>query len=167
MLSGFTEGRLRLCFTRDELPTPFPPQSDALDLTPTSLRLLRKHLEAVAEGLNFPKERLADFLTASHEAAMNAVRHGGGGTARIHGDRETGVIQVWVSDNGPGIAEEMIHRAVEQGFTTGGFGQGFFYMQSCADRLFLLSVANVGTTAVLEMDRTPPKPMWLNSSELP
>ncbi|MBC7806989.1 MAG: GAF domain-containing protein [Akkermansiaceae bacterium] len=167
MLAGFTEGRLRLCSTEDELPTPLPPQSDPVDLTPTSLRLLRKQLEAVAEGLNFPKERLGDFLTASHEAAMNAVRHGGGGAARIHGDRDTGVVQVWVADHGPGIAEEMIHRAVEQGFTTGGFGQGFFYMQSCADRLYLLSVADAGTTVVLEMDRTPPKPRWLGEPGLP
>ncbi|MBC8137776.1 MAG: GAF domain-containing protein [Fibrella sp.] len=164
MLAGFTEGRLRLCFAPDELPAPLPPQSDSLKLTPILLRLLRKHTEAVVEGMDFPKERTGDLLTASHEAAMNAVRHAGGGTARIHGDRDTGVIQIWVTDNGPGIAEEMIHRAVEQGFTTGGFGQGFFYMQSCADRLYLLSVENAGTTVVLEMDRTPPQPNWLNKT---
>ncbi|MBC8134271.1 MAG: PAS domain-containing protein [Fibrella sp.] len=162
MLSGFTEGRLRLCFTQSEMPSQLPPLSDPIELTVTSLRLLRKQLDAVAEGLRLPKERLSDFLTASHEAGMNAVRHANGGTARIHGDRDTGMIQVWISDNGPGIAEDMIHRAVEQGFTTGGFGQGFFYMQSCTDRLYLLSVANTGTTVVLEMDRTPPMPAWLN-----
>jgi signal transduction histidine kinase len=94
---------------------------------------------------------------------MNAVRHGGG-TARIHGDWETGTIQVWIEDNGPGIAEEMLHRAVEQGWTTGGFGQGFFYMQSCADRLYLFSLANQGTTALLEMDRTAPLPAWLSTA---
>jgi PAS domain S-box-containing protein len=165
MLSGFTEGRLRLCFADSELPDPLPPQSDPLELTSDSLRLLRKRLEAVAEGLKLPKERLADLLTACHEAGMNAVRHAGGGTARIHGSPESGVIQVWVVDQGPGIAEEMIHRAVEQGFTTGGFGQGFFYMQSCADRLYLLSVANSGTTAVLEMDRMPPNPAWLTDKD--
>ncbi|MES2465189.1 MAG: PAS domain-containing protein [Armatimonadota bacterium] len=163
MLAGFTEGRLRLCFEREDLPAHLPPLSEVIALSASSLRLFRKQLEAVAEGLRYPKERLSDLLTATHEAAMNAVRHGGGGTARIQGDQETGTIQVWIEDHGPGIAEEMIHRAVEQGWTTGGFGQGFFYMQSCADRLYLLSVANQGTTALLEMDRTPPHPSWLSS----
>jgi PAS domain-containing protein/anti-sigma regulatory factor (Ser/Thr protein kinase) len=161
MLAGFTEGRLRLCFAREEMPAPLSPLSDTFTLAKPALHLFRKQLEAVAEGLRFPKERLRDLLTASHEAAMNAVRHGGGGTARIHGDSETGTIQVWIEDRGPGIAEEMIHRAVEQGWTTGGFGQGFFYMQSCADHLYLFSVANEGTTALLEMDRLPPQPGWL------
>jgi serine/threonine-protein kinase RsbT len=142
------------------MPAPLPPLSDPLELTPVSLKQLRRRIEAAAEDLGFPGERLGDLLTASHEAAMNAVRHGGGGTARIHGDRGAGTVQVWVADNGPGIAEEMIHRAVEQGFTTGGFGQGFFYMQSCADRLYLLTTPQ-GTTAVLEMGRTPPDPEWL------
>jgi serine/threonine-protein kinase RsbT len=164
MLSGFTEGRLRLCFVEEEMPDRLPPLSDVAVLSASSLRLLRKQLEAVAEGLHYPKERLSDLLTATHEAAMNAVRHGGGGTARIHGSRETGAIQVWIEDHGPGIAEERIHRAVEQGWTTGGFGQGFFYMQSCVDRLYLLSVPSEGTTVLLEMDRTPPNPRWLSSA---
>ena len=163
MLAGFTEGRLRLCFIPSEMPLPLSPLSDIIDLIPTTLRFLRKRIEAVAEGLMLPKERLLDYLTAVHEAAMNAVRHGNGGVARIHGDRDTGTIQVWISDNGPGIAEEMIHRAVEQGFTTGGFGQGFFYMQSCADRLYLLSLSGRGTTVVLEIDRTVPVPAWFKS----
>jgi serine/threonine-protein kinase RsbT len=164
MLSGFTEGRLRLCFARSELPAPLAPLSETFVLSKPSLHLFRKELEAVAEGLQFPKERLSDLLTATHEAAMNAVRHGGGGTARVHGDEGTGTIQVWIEDRGPGIAEDMIHRAVEQGWTTGGFGQGFFYMQSCADRLYLFSVANEGTTALLELDRVPPKPGWLSGA---
>lgn len=163
MLAGFTEGRLRLCFTQSELPAPLPPMSETIELSPSALRLLRSRLEAIAEGLKWQKERVTDLLTACHEAAMNAVRHGGGGVARVHGNRETGMIQVWVEDKGPGIAEEMIHRAVERGFTTGGFGQGFFYMQSCTDRLYLLSVANQGTTIVLEMDCTPPEPVWIQN----
>ncbi|MES2459599.1 MAG: PAS domain-containing protein [Armatimonadota bacterium] len=161
MLAGFTEGRLRLCFEREDLPASLPPLSSITELSASSLRLFRKQLEAVAEGLHYPKERLSDLLTATHEAAMNAVRHGGGGTARIHGDRKSGTVQVWIEDHGPGIAEEMIHRAVQQGWTTGGFGQGFFYMQSCADRLYLFSVAGVGTTALLEVDRVAPLPAWL------
>jgi PAS domain S-box-containing protein len=160
MLAGFTEGRLHLCFTESELPVSLTPLSDAIKLSATTLRHLRKQIETSTKQFLFTPKRVADFLTASHEAAMNAVRHGGGGTARIYGEHSTGTLQVWISDDGPGIAEDMIHRAVERGFTTGGFGQGFFYMQSCTDRLYLFSVAGKGTTAVLEMDRKPLEPIW-------
>ncbi len=139
MPSGFTEGRLRLCFEREELPDALSLLSNPMGLSKRTLHPFRKQLESVAEGQHYPKERVNDLLTASHEAAMNAVRHGSGGMARIHGDRDTGRIQVWIVDGGSGIAEDMIHRAVEQGWTTGEFGQGFFYMHSCVDRLYLLS----------------------------
>jgi PAS domain S-box-containing protein len=163
MLAGFTEGRLRLCFTRSGLPAPLVPRSEPLELQDTSLRRLRTTLEAVAEALNLPSERLQGFETAVHEAAMNAVKYGGGGIARVYGDSESGTIQVWVEDQGPGIAEELIHRAVERGYTTAGFGHGMFFMQSCTDRLFLLTGPK-GTTVVLEQDRIPPIPSWLQSA---
>jgi serine/threonine-protein kinase RsbT len=107
-----------------------------------------------------PLERLHDFETAVGEASMNAVQHGGGGKGHVHGDSETGVLQVWIEDQGEGIAEDFIHRAIEQGWTTGGFGQGFFLMRSCADRIYLLTGPN-GTTVVLEQERTVPEPAWL------
>jgi PAS domain S-box-containing protein len=161
MLAGFTEGRLRLCFSEGELPAPLPPLSEPLELSENSLRLLRRRLGAVAGGQNLQEGRLQGFATAVHEAAVNAVKYGGGGTARVHGDPEAGTVQVWVEDQGPGIAEEMIHRAVEQGYTTAGFGHGMFFMQSCADRLFLLSESGRGTVVVLEVDREAPEPAWL------
>jgi serine/threonine-protein kinase RsbT len=153
---------LRLCDAEADLPISLSPISEDIELSAPTLRLLRKKLEDAAEGLNLPKGRLVDLQTAVHEAAMNAVRHGRGGTARVHGDRVTGQMQIWVVDHGPGIAEEMIHRAVEQGFTTGGFGQGFYLMRSCADRLWLLTGPR-GTTVVLEQERTAPKPAWLQA----
>lgn len=160
MLAGFSEGRLRLCDTPGELPTPLSTVSENVILTDTALRLLRKKVEEAAETVELPKERLADFLTAVHEAAMNAVKYGGDSNARIYADPHRGQIQVWIEDHGPGIAEELIHRATEQGWTTGGFGQGFFLMRSCADCLSLLTGKH-GTTIVLEMARTPPPPAWL------
>lgn len=162
MLAGFTEGRLRLCFAPAELPAPLTALSAPITLSPKSLRLLRQQAETIGRELGMPEERIADVLTAAHEAAMNAVRHSGdtGSTARICGDRETGVMQIWVEDHGPGIAEDMIHRAVEQGFTTGGFGQGFFLMRSCADRVYLLT-GKTGTTIVIEQERNAPLPTWL------
>jgi anti-sigma regulatory factor (Ser/Thr protein kinase) len=114
---------------------------------------------ADAEALQLPLERLQDFETAVGEASMNAVQHGGGGRGRVHGDPDSGVIQVWIEDQGEGIAEDFIHRAIEQGWTTGGFGQGFFLMRSCADRIYLLTGPS-GTTVVLEQERALPKPKW-------
>lgn len=80
--------------------------------------------------------------------------------AKVHADVERGLVQVWIEDHGPGIAEDMIHRAVERGFTTGGFGQGFYLMQSCTDQLYLLTGRH-GTTVVLEQSNTAPEPAWL------
>jgi PAS domain S-box-containing protein len=160
MLLGFTEGRLRLCDSETDLPAPLAPLAEPIELTAPALRLLRERVETIAEGLRLPRERAQDIETAVHEAAMNAVRHAGGGTACVRGDQETGVIQVSVEDRGAGIAEEMIHRAVERGWTTGGFGHGFFLMHRMADRVYLLTGSR-GTTILLEQGRTPAQPGWL------
>jgi anti-sigma regulatory factor (Ser/Thr protein kinase) len=159
MLLGFTDGRLCLCYAPSDLPRPLPPLSDPVELTPSTMRSLRKRAAADASGLHISTERTQDFETAVGEASMNAVQHGGGGRGRVHGDAGSGVIQVWVEDHGAGIAEDFIHRAVEQGWTTGGFGHGFFLMRSCADRIYLLT-GPAGTTVVLEQGRTPPEPAW-------
>lgn len=167
MLLGFTDGRLRLCDAESELPVPYPKTSDPIELIPSTVRLLRKEAETVATALGIPEERSLDLGTATGEAAMNAVRHGGGGIGRVYGNTETGAVQVWITDKGPGIAEEMIHRAVERGWTTGGFGQGFFLMRSCADRVYLLT-GEQGTTVVIEQEQQPSPPAWLwaNVAEL-
>jgi GAF domain-containing protein/anti-sigma regulatory factor (Ser/Thr protein kinase) len=167
MVFSLTEGRLRLCDTEADLPAPLPYASESIALTPPTIRLLRKRLEAVAEGLRFPKERVQDIETAVGEAAMNAVRHAGGGVGRVHADRESGVIQVWIVDKGAGISQESIHRAaLEKGFSTGGsLGHGFFLMRSVADRVYLLTGLG-GTTVVLEQEHTAPEPSWMQGSRL-
>jgi PAS domain S-box-containing protein len=162
MLTGFTEGRFRLCFTENELPPVLSPLSDWIELSEAKLRLLRRQTAAAAERLRLSEPRFADFETAIHEAAVNAVKYGGGGMARIYGDLTAGVIQVRIVDQGPGIAEDLIHRAVERGYTTAGFGHGMFFMQSCVDRVYLLTGSG-GTTVVLEMERTVPEPAWLKT----
>ena len=165
MLFGLTEGHLRLCDTADELPAPLAPAGAAVELTPLTLRLLRQEIESVAEGLRFPSERRQDLLTAASEAAMNAVRHAGFGTGSISADVASGTLQVWVHDSGKGIDEHLIHRAIEQGWTTGGFGQGFYLMWRCADRLYLLT-GPTGTTIVMEQDCMPPLPAWMDISNI-
>jgi PAS domain S-box-containing protein len=160
MLFGLTEGKLRLCDTLADLPSELPSAGDPVELTAATLQLLRRHVEGAAEELRFAKERTQDLMTAASEVAKNAVRHAGGGVGRVHSDPTTGLIQVWVRDAGSGIAEDNIHRAVEQGWTTGGFGAGFYLIRQTCDRVYLLT-GPTGTTVVLEMDRIPPMPAWL------
>jgi CheY-like chemotaxis protein len=162
MLSSLTEGRLRLCDTRNELPAPLPPYSDPIPLSRPTLRQIRHQAADFAQQAGWSPDRLNDFITALGEATMNAVVHGRNGMGRIHADPATGTIQVWVRDEGGGIAEESLHRAtLEKGFTTAGtLGHGFFMMLRTADRIWLLT-GKTGTTVVLEHDRTPPAPAWL------
>jgi PAS domain S-box-containing protein len=152
MLYSLTEGRMRLAEFQDDLPAPLSPISDAVALSERTLRVLRKQVEAVAEEFSIVKERRYDLLTAVGEASMNAVKHGRHGVSRIHADAERGVIQVWVVDQGPGIAADQIHRALERGWTTGGFGHGWWFILKAIDRVYLLT-RPAGTTVVLEMDR--------------
>jgi len=160
MLFGLTEGRLRLCDTATDLPERMAPATEPVELNPASLRVLRRQVEQVARELHYEKDRIHDLETATHEAAMNAVRHAGGGTGRVHADPAAGVIQVWIEDQGEGIAEHLIHRAIERGWTTGGFGQGFWLMLKCADRVYLFTSPE-GTTVVVEQDCVWPIPAWL------
>jgi anti-sigma regulatory factor (Ser/Thr protein kinase) len=92
---------------------------------------------------------------------MNAVVHGGGGTATLFGDVEAGRVQVWVEDAGKGIDLGLLPRAtLERGFSSAGtLGQGFWMMIQTCDRLFLLTGPQ-GTTLVLEQGREAPLPAW-------
>jgi len=93
---------------------------------------------------------------------MNAVQHGGGGTAILFGDTEGGRVQVWIEDQGEGIDLGLLPRAtLERGFSSAGtLGQGFWMMIQTCDRIYLLT-GTAGTTIVLEQERTPPSPAWL------
>ncbi|MEO7719063.1 MAG: hypothetical protein ABIY70_22935 [Capsulimonas sp.] len=72
-------------------------------------------------------------------------------------------MQVWVVDQGGGIAVEHLPRAtLEKGYTTAGtLGQGFKLILACVDRLWLLT-GSTGTTIVMEQDRVRPRASWLS-----
>ena len=163
MLSSLTEGRLRLCGAARDLPEPLPHASKPVQVSPPTLRVLRKIVEVMAEGTGLPTARFHDFVTGVSEAAMNAVVHAGGGQAQVYADPDTGRVQVWVRDQGTGIAEESLHRAtLERGYSSAGtLGHGFWIMLKTCDRLWLLTGAG-GTTIVLEQERTAPEPAWLH-----
>lgn len=176
VLLATTDGVLRLCDEFSELPAPLPLIEDfagtlaALPISAPGLRSFRHRVDAIATTCGLPKERRYDLLTAVGEATMNVVVHvtEGVGTGEVRGDIKQGRVQVWVSDNGPGIPVHRIHRAVlERGFTTAGsLGHGFFLLLKTADRAYLLTREGSGTTMVLEKDRVPPEPDWLNRPTL-
>lgn len=153
VLANVTEGRLKLCESRQDLPLPLSQFGETIPLTIQSLRHLRRMIEDVACSLGFAEHRWEDMVTAAGEAAMNAVMHADGGHARVCAV-PGGPIQVWIEDCGRGIAEECLHRAtLERGFTTSGsFGHGFSMIHKMADRVWLLTSA-AGTTIVLEQER--------------
>ena len=163
VLASVTEGKLRLC-------------DDALDLPPVcgatwgepialtregGLRELRCRAIGAAEGGGLPDERLHDLVTAVNEAGMNAIVHAGEGAARVWLD-SLGTVQVRVEDAGHGITLENLPRAtLARGFTTAGtLGHGLKLMLQTTDRLWLLT-GPTGTTVVLEQDREPPEPAWM------
>lgn len=164
MLRSLTEGHLRLCDKAAELPAPLAPAGPPVALSKMTLRDLRRQISDVAGALGLPPERADDFLTAVGEASMNAVVHapGSGAAGQVRAASQTGTVQVWITDHGPGIPEETLHRAVlERGYTTSGtFGHGFWMAVKTCDRIFLLT-GPAGTTVVLEQERTPPPPDWL------
>lgn len=162
MLASVTEGKLCLCDSSQELSGVLPPVSDVVELTPATLRTLRKYVESVADALQLTRERTQDLVTAVGEAGMNAIRHGGGGTGRVHADTDHRVVQVWIQDHGKGIRQEDLHRAtLEKGWSgSGSLGHGFYLMLRTVDRTYLLT-GEQGTTVVLEQEAAPPLPAWL------
>jgi len=167
VLSSVTQGRLILCDTPDDLPSPMLPSEpaggDPLVLTRQSLKTLRARVEAVAAVCAMPTNRTLDFITAVSECAMNAVQHADGGTASLYTDADAGIMQVWVEDQGRGIELSSLPRAtLERGFSTGGsgFGHGFWLMLQTCDRVYLLT-SEAGTTVVLEQERSRLATAWL------
>jgi PAS domain S-box-containing protein len=162
VLYSATEGCLRLCDTESDLPQRLSQIGEPTRLTDATIRVLRHRTAGVARFCGFPQERWHDLETAIGEAAMNAVRHGKGGTGSIYASESGDRIQVWIEDQGQGIAMSHLPRAtLERGYTTANtFGHGFWMILKTADRVWLLTGPN-GTTVVLEQDRMSSMPKWL------
>lgn len=163
LLASVTEGRLQLCSLPEDLPSPLAVLGAPLSLTPTALRRLRQTVHLALDDLAFPTERIQDLVTAASEAAMNAIQHAGGGTARVCALSD--MMQVWIEDQGTGIAMERLPRAtLEAGYSeAGSLGHGFWLMLQTADRVWLLTGPS-GTTVVLEQGRSARlTPAWLTA----
>lgn len=156
VLASVTDGKLRLCETLNDLPSALPQIAEATPLSPSEgLSELRRQGREAAQARGFAPDRAYDLLTAVGEAGMNAIVHAGGGVARVCASPDS--IQVWIEDQGGGIAVENLPRAtLEKGFTTAGtLGHGLKMVLQTIDRLWLLTGPG-GTTIILEQDRLAP-----------
>lgn len=160
VLTSVTEGRLRLCDRASDLPASHG-QGVSLSLNPGTLRRLRRETREAARTLMLPDGRTQDIITAVNEAAMNAISHAGGGSARIFADKTRCVVQVWIEDRGGGIDMAHLPRAtLERGYSSAGtLGHGFWLMLQTCDVIYLLTGSG-GTTIVIEQGARPPLPAW-------
>ena len=157
VLLSVTAGRLWLCASAIDLPTPLPDDSEAMPVTQETLRAVRVRAKEAALSRHFPPEQVDNLQTAVAEAALNAVVHGGGGESIVRADDDA--VQVWISDRGQGIKLSQMPRVMlDHAFETkddnkrGFAGQGFWLMLRTADRLDLYT-STQGTTLVLTVTR--------------
>jgi len=160
ILRGVTEGKLRLCDGIDELPAKAELIAPPVALQASALSALRRIVMAAAEANGFSLDRTDDLVTATSEAAMNAVVHAGGGVATVT-VTPAHELFVWVEDKGDGInLSEIPSATLEKGYTTAGtLGHGFFLILNTVDCIYLLTGAS-GTTIVMEQHAIPPEPAW-------
>jgi serine/threonine-protein kinase RsbT len=96
-----------------------------------------------------------------YEAEINAVIHGGGGSAHIEIDHEK--VQIYISDKGPGIPN--LELAMQEGYSTAsdeiremgfGAGMGLPNIKRYADVLDIKTEVGKGTTLtiVIYFERT-------------
>lgn len=124
---------------------------------------LRAAVRDAAREAGLSPDRGMAFLTAVHEAAMNAIRHGGGGVARIGPlGNEPGRLGVSIVDEGPGISLEALPERALHGGVSGAdsLGMGFSLVLAGVDYVYL-TTGPEGTAVVLEVNETAPLPAWL------
>jgi anti-sigma regulatory factor (Ser/Thr protein kinase) len=157
VLLAVTGGKLRLV-EPDDMP---PPDLRAagpvltLPLQETSdAGALRHAIQNLAAQAEMDAGRVADLCTSVTEAATNAIKHGGGGTARVWSEASN--IWVQIQDRGVGIAPAQLARAtLEAGYSTRvSLGMGFHMMLQTADALALCT-SDQGTTILLQVANRP------------
>lgn len=162
VLASVTEGRLILCTAPDQLP-PAPSRASGTILLTQSegLRTLRMAAEAASSAVGLPEDRMHDLITAVGEAGLNAIVHVGEGVAEVFADKDGGIVQVRISDEGHGISLENLPSAtLRKGYTTAGtLGHGMKMMLQTADAVYLLTGGD-GTTVVVEKGRVGPDETW-------
>jgi signal transduction histidine kinase len=96
-----TDGKLDLC-SRGEISAQMPDDMETVNISSEAdLAKLRDRVKQLAQSKCMPDDQTHSFVTAVGEAAANAVKHAGEGTACLAG--RDGKVQVCIQDKGPGI----------------------------------------------------------------
>lgn len=127
---------------------------DTLDIAVTSaehLATLRAAVRQVADKTGMSDDRRRELVSAVGEAAANAVKHAGGGLARIA--VKDGTIQVSVQDNGPGLDALVLPKAtlMTRYSTKPSMGLGYSLMLATVDKVYLATSRN-GTWVLMEKE---------------
>ncbi|MCC6442233.1 MAG: response regulator [Armatimonadetes bacterium] len=109
----------------------------------------RQMVEEIARQSGMEDDRVSDLVVGVSEATTNVLNHAGRG--RIEAQRRSDRLQIWIRDNGPGIAFPDFPKAVlMRGFSTRfSLGLGYTMLLNLVDRIYL-STGPSGTTVVLE-----------------
>ncbi len=109
----------------------------------------RAWLRTALFSVGIRDEGISSLVLAANEAMTNSIKYGDDCVASIH--RLDEIIQIYVSDNGPGIDFSDIPKAtLLAGFSTKkSLGVGFSVILEICDRV-LLSTSSDGTTLILE-----------------
>jgi anti-sigma regulatory factor (Ser/Thr protein kinase) len=108
-----------------------------------SLYALRSAVAAHASAAGLPRQRVYDVVTAAHELAANAIRHGAGhGRLRLWADGQS--LRCQVSDDGPDGQDTPRPDAA----WNSGHGHGLWIIDQVADHV-TLDRDDGGTTVIV------------------
>ncbi|MEV0965395.1 ATP-binding protein [Streptomyces sp. NPDC049910] len=114
------------------------------------LARVRVQVDLHTSVTDLTEQRRAQFVLAAHEVMCNAVRHGGGeGTLRLY----RGADGVWcqVTDEGPGLSEDMIPLVLPP--LDASNGRGLWLVRELTDRMDIARrAAGAGVTFAMCFD---------------
>jgi DNA-binding response OmpR family regulator/anti-sigma regulatory factor (Ser/Thr protein kinase) len=146
-----TDGRLRLIgYDEGEGLCPISGRVAEID-TPEKMTVIRARVEEAALALNMPEERAQLLATAVGEAAVNALKHAGGGVVSICSLEDR--IRVGIRDYGEGIESFILPTAtlMTRFSTKRSMGFGYALMLTSVDAVYL-ATGKQGTFIILEQE---------------
>lgn len=136
-----------------------------------TIGVIRHCVQEAAEVAGMDPDKIEQFITCIGEAATNAWKHAGGGSASMHCRHDSLVFVI--KDNGPGIDPlNLPNVALRVGYSTARtLGAGYKVMINLADKVYLATGVD-GTTVAVEMklskqDTTPFPLCVLEDEEVP
>ncbi|MHB0914046.1 MAG: GAF domain-containing protein [Armatimonadota bacterium] len=149
MIEASTEGKLIIADRREIMEIAGPALAAWKIDDASELSMMRNALGEIAASEGMEESRVYDFKLAAGEAAANAVKHGGGGSASVH--RMPDGMMFVVTDKGGGIDTMNLPKvALLRGYTTAvSLGMGYKAMIAVADRVFLHTGPEGTTVGIL------------------